>query len=46
MGKPIVEQGDASHLTLLLLTIVVQARLIFAKSTLMLLPAVTTGAWD
>ena len=36
-GKPTVELGDASHLdTLLLSNIVVQARLISAKSTLML----------
>ena len=46
-GKPTVELGDASHLKFLLLPdTVVQARLISAKSKLMLLPAIMTGTWD
>ena len=43
-GNPSVELGDGSHLnTLLLPSIIVQARLLSATSPLMLLPAVMTG---
>ncbi len=45
-GKPAVEPGDASHVnTLLLPSIVVQARLGSAKVTLMLVSAAVTAAW-